>query len=797
MAVSIGVSLLSSLLAPKPKKLKTDSLPTSAFGADIPRIFGIARVPTTVIYASKVREIRSGGKGGATAGKGGKQRSRGDCCVIIGEGERTFNQYLYNGSAYTGKLKLRRIFLQDKIWADYTAQATPDLIADTARREQYFEFYDGSLTQNQDPTLVARLGAANVSSYRGLCYLVFNNLWVHDFGHNYPTIKVEVEADIPPTLKAIASDVMFRAGRRQGRPLIENADYTFAANLGPGPTIDGYILSQDVSDYRQELANILQLFRVSLIRSTGAWNYATNPGIASATDPRFIRRARNVSPTLMFVPAAGQNQRVNQDMSTGASTELYKIPQTYAHEYKDADRFPSELQLSYIQPRLDFEREVVVASRASQGLGDTLSLSMNMVIQDRRVASKIAVYLIREGWNRVNTLKYSTTTPIENGYVYTIPGFKVLPTQLEIGADGRTSVISVITGDAEGEDVGDNDFVLAGGTDQSGTPPMNIIWTDGQSLDNAATRSAQIMLAPRIGYRALADAPGTLMYSIDGGATYSDLGVELDSNALLVNMAVTVAPSLPPRTDMVDYGAILTLTLPPDIQLTSITMAQLWDKTNNMLYIEGFGMLSFQYANAIAANTYEVSGLRWSIDDTLKDQPFNPTFPPRAWLLLARPYSVPIPNSVSPGTSLTIAVLDEGNDIAATYVRTFRNANQMPRPTTEGSAFITSAGGIDLRWTNGLNQNSGTAAALFEDDVPIFTSQLIYVYNYVGGVYTLIGTPITAASPSSHSFSPAQVAGFGVPVSNLAFAVVPTNALGTVTPDPNTWAFHLVDPTPL
>jgi Putative phage tail protein len=761
-------------------------MPTSAFGADIPRIFGIARVPTTIIYASKVRQRRRGKGGGF--GKGNNKKYYGNMAAVVGEGERPFFQYVKNfqlGNPSTpGELTLRRIFLNDKIWVDYTAQATPDLIADTARREEYFEFYSGSLTQSQDPTLVAQLGALNVSSYRGLSYIVFSNLELTDFGGNYPTVKVEVSSDIPPTFTDIISDIMFRAGKKQARPLALFSDYTITSEPDP-IVLDGYILSQDVSDYRSEVANLMQIFRRMAIQTSDAWTIGS-----ARSNSQLHLNLRNIQPTWAFIPSSGSNNVLS--IRPGESTSMYKIPQPYSHEYKDADKFPTEMQLSYIQPRLDFEREVVVASRASQGLGDTLALSLNAVLQDRSVASRIATYLIREGWNRVNHINFKTQDSIKLGNRYIISAKnpqQVLVTKKEIGADGRTSVLGVIAGAPNTEDVGQNTITINTYGNSNDTGPENIIWTEGPSLDGAVSRSALVILAPRVGSLD-SGTFGTVLASTDGGGSYNDINTALTPNSLKVPLTGISTYAGP--TNVIDTASILTIVVPQGIQLYSISESQLWDRTRNLIYVEGRGMIAFQTATLTTANTYQLKNILWNVLGTEDDQLFNTALPAFGWFMTADPYSVPL--SYPAGTTTRLGVFDAAGTIYSFYERTFRGLNQSPRPVNT-RAKLSDIGELIVDWEPGVSQTSGTPALLFEDNITTATSHSIYVYSYNKStkVFTSVNPVVVApGNISTFTFTPVQVAAFSTAnLASLAVVIVPSNGLGIPQPYPQTEAAHV------
>jgi hypothetical protein len=55
-----------------------------------------------------------------------------------------------------------------------------------------FRFYPGTEVQLQDSFMVEKEGADMVPAYRGTCYLMFEDMWLQDFGNRIPTITAEV-----------------------------------------------------------------------------------------------------------------------------------------------------------------------------------------------------------------------------------------------------------------------------------------------------------------------------------------------------------------------------------------------------------------------------------------------------------------------------------------------------------------------------------------------------------------------------------------------------------------------------
>src|SRR3546814_10976492 len=73
--------------------------------------------------------------------------------------------------------------------------------------------YLGSESQEPDPLVIASEGPADAPAYRGLAYVVFENLQLADFANRIPNLSFEVIADAAPQpLGAILQDLCAAAG---------------------------------------------------------------------------------------------------------------------------------------------------------------------------------------------------------------------------------------------------------------------------------------------------------------------------------------------------------------------------------------------------------------------------------------------------------------------------------------------------------------------------------------------------------------------------------------------------------
>ena len=155
---------------------------TSAYGTQIPKLFGRMRVAGTVIWATDLIETgtRSGG----------------------GKGRPSTTQYSYAAS-FAVALSARRLLSIGRIWADgiLLRGAAGDWKGVTG-----FRFHDGREGQAADPLIAAVEGADAAPAYRGLSYVVFEQLQLAPYGNRIPSLSFEVVADdAPVTVGAIAA----------------------------------------------------------------------------------------------------------------------------------------------------------------------------------------------------------------------------------------------------------------------------------------------------------------------------------------------------------------------------------------------------------------------------------------------------------------------------------------------------------------------------------------------------------------------------------------------------------------
>jgi hypothetical protein len=137
-------------------------------GAPIPRLYGRARLGGQIIWATRPLEVAGVERGGG-GGKGAPPTP-------------TRTTYAYFANLAVGLCEGPIAFVR-RIWADGREIDQTGLVIRVHR---------GDEDQAADPLIVAKEGAGNAPSYRGLAYVVFERLPLAPFGNRIPQFTFEV-----------------------------------------------------------------------------------------------------------------------------------------------------------------------------------------------------------------------------------------------------------------------------------------------------------------------------------------------------------------------------------------------------------------------------------------------------------------------------------------------------------------------------------------------------------------------------------------------------------------------------
>jgi hypothetical protein len=156
-------------LARSGPRLSDINIQASTEGAAIPRLFGRVRLAGQVIWASRFRETASTTKT-QSGGKGAPS-------VAVSQ-----TDYSYSISFAVGLGEGRATRL-GRVWANGVLL---DLSQYTVR------FHDGAEDQGPDPLIADTEGAGGTPAYRGLCYVVFEDMPLAAFGNRIPQLQFEI-----------------------------------------------------------------------------------------------------------------------------------------------------------------------------------------------------------------------------------------------------------------------------------------------------------------------------------------------------------------------------------------------------------------------------------------------------------------------------------------------------------------------------------------------------------------------------------------------------------------------------
>ncbi len=223
-------------------RLKALHVMESREGAGIPSLYGRMRTGGQVIWAAafteRRRETSAGGKGGPSV-----------------------TEYRYSASFAVGLCE-GAISRVDRVWANGEPL---DLASVNAR------IYPGSETQEPDPLIEAIEGAGNVPAYRGLAYIVFEDLPLGAFGNRLPQLSFEI-VRVPPGGDQLARHV-------DGVNIIPaSGEFAYATDIISTRTFPGVETPQNANsgenraDFLRSLEQLRdELPRVSASALTIAW----------------------------------------------------------------------------------------------------------------------------------------------------------------------------------------------------------------------------------------------------------------------------------------------------------------------------------------------------------------------------------------------------------------------------------------------------------------------------------------------------------------------------------------------
>lgn len=554
-AVSTIVSIaISAATAPNIKgpRQKDTGIQSSDYGRPIPLVYGPTnRLTGTVIFYGGLEETKrkESGSGGSTT------------------------TYTYSCSAAFAICEAKPGATLSRVWAN------KKLIYEEGEYSvaESIVFYDGSASQDPDPTIESYLGVGEVPAYRHTCYVAVKNIELADFGASLPQFEFEIAADVSITPDAVVVDLATRAGVDIDVSLLDG-------NVG---SLDGYVIDQEVT-VAEALSPLSAVYYFDVAERGG---------------------------TLVCVPR-GMDAVATIRMADAGAVALGNTSQaTIANERIPEAELPQQVAVTY----RDLYRDLQPATqRAERNLGsakENVTVDVPLTLdadQARRIAHRVL-------WGAI-CARRSAKLSVSPRWIGVLPSDVIslemptgafLPFRLiksTMGADG------VLEWEAQYEDPEIYNCGVVGGETTTTTSPettspgvTTLVCLDIPLLRDAHDNTGfyWIVSGASAGWR------GAVVWrSTDGGTDYEAIS-EITGGGTLG----TVATALPAGPgDVWDWANTITVTLiDDDGELESRSQLSVLNGSNAAWIgpASGLGgeLLQFQTATLVSAGVYELSGL--------------------------------------------------------------------------------------------------------------------------------------------------------------------------------------------
>jgi hypothetical protein len=622
VGAALGQQVDRRLFAPKARsgpRLADLSIQTSIYGAAIPRIFGKARVSGTVIWSTDLMETREK--------------------VKTGKGQPKQTVYSYAAS-FAVALSGRPIQSIGRIWADgkLLRGEAGDFKSPATMRTHL-----GAPGQSADPLILSAEGAGLTPAYRGLAYVVFEDLQLGDFGNRIPSLSFEVIADeAPVSIGTIAQELA------DGRITAD------CPTLLDGIAVTGTSLRAVLETLGPAIPMICSAspYGLTLRETAGALHDLDEPWLGAA-------------------PGTGRAPRIQRERLPDAS-------------------LPRSLTLAHSDPTRDYQPGAQRSWRNHPGPQEEhVELPANVTSSAARMFAERA---LAARWRRRDTARISLpwrALTVLAGDSVTCPGLPgawrvrsrtlermVVHCDLELTGPGTSSALEGTGGRAVSEPDAAH-----------GPTVMHLL--DIPALSTAIETAPHVLVAatgPEAGWRRAA-----LSLSLDQGVTWTDAGI----TALPATLGRIVSPPGDAPTTVMDCASSLTVLLThPGDTLAGTDMAGLLAGRN--LAAVGNELIQFQNAEPLTNGLWRLTGLlrgrrgtEWARATHVPDEPFTLI---EAESILA----VPIP--VQSGR-LDIMALGVGDDEPSLATLSFANEALLPPSPARVSTATLPDGSFEVRWT--------------------------------------------------------------------------------------------------
>jgi hypothetical protein len=575
------VSIAAQMLIPKPKSPdggRSPNIPTVESSVPLPQVWGRSKIAGALFYSTPPKKVNVS----TPVGKGGsrKQESEAYFCDLVGYAITAGNS-----------VKLLKLELNGEVVYE-PGSTNSDIIQKTEEWEDRILFKTGSATQTPLAELVAIEGATT-PAFKGMSYVMLENLNLSDYGNQYPTIKAVVQSEINyPHLESFFIDLINKSGTNT----LANSGFglnilTVDPSLSTLPFV-GCALMMDGKDFRSLMQPLMEFYQLYIRTGNNHESIITLPSYNTVT-------LNNVTTI-----------KVTDFLGSGDS-ELY----SYSDE--SVSEVPNELALTYIDYNTDFEPETVIA-KVNRGQVNSTDFTFNYVY-DRNVAQTGATRLLRNFWLRKAILKINLPIRfldlVKQGQIVTFTDDEFLL--------GKNWVVNTVT-------IGDNGYLEIAlnryspipyvyrssiGTINSGSIPtggtsqaeFEVIIVDSTTMATETSRVQPYLAVSSEGYN------GTyyIYESVDNiNFSLVHSGTQRTVTGSLVNAFTVDAHHFYPS-----YDEVLTISLATATDsLASVTENEFW-LGQNIISIDK-QLVSYRTATLISPGVYELRGFMFGAWDS-------------------------------------------------------------------------------------------------------------------------------------------------------------------------------------
>lgn len=157
----------------------------SAYGQNIPWLYGLMRTPGNVIWCG-TPHVHS------------QKHRQGKGFMSPSYTSNNYQLSFATGLCEGPIVGVRRIWANGKLIYDISNPSDFEQLSGSQNMTTNFTVYNGDNSQMPDPTMESQLGVGNVPAHRGLAYVVFNELDLTPYGNIIPNLSFEVMQGTAP-----------------------------------------------------------------------------------------------------------------------------------------------------------------------------------------------------------------------------------------------------------------------------------------------------------------------------------------------------------------------------------------------------------------------------------------------------------------------------------------------------------------------------------------------------------------------------------------------------------------------